>query len=176
MSALRFQPATPADVEAVVALVNSAYRGESSRAGWTTEADILGGQRTDPASLREMLVPDEQGHEQRVELAFDGEKLVGCMYLRREPATLYLGMLTVTPTLQASGLGKQLLAHAEDLARGWGCTRMRMTVIHTRTELLAYYFRRGYALTGASEPFPTDPKYGLPKGIELKLLELVKPL
>lgn len=160
---------------ALHALVNSAYRGESSKRGWTTEADLLGGQRTDAGKLLEMI----QGADSRVELLESGEgRLLGCVYLKREPSgACYLGMLTVDPTRQAGGLGKRLLDHAEEIARGWGCNRMRMTVISAREELIAYYERRGYRKTGATEPFPeNDPRFGLPKIAGLTFLELEKKL
>jgi predicted N-acetyltransferase YhbS len=144
--------AHPADADVIHLLVNSAYRGEGSKRGWTTEADLLGGQRT------------------------DREKVLDCVQLTREPAgSCYLGMLTVDPGRQAAGLGSRLLSHGEQVAREWGCASMRITVIHLRDELLRYYERRGYRLTGAVEPFPTDPRYGLPR-TELKLLVLAKPL
>ncbi len=167
-----FRAAGPGDVPALCALVNSAYRGEGSKRGWTTEADLLGGQRTDEGKLREML---EDG---RVELAEDGGVLVGCVYLRKEPSgACYLGMLTIDPARQAGGLGKLLLARSEELAAAWGCGRLRMTVISGRAELIAYYERRGYRTTGVEEPFPEDdPRFGLPKVKGLKFVELVKAL
>ncbi len=170
---LSFRPATSADLAAVAVLVNSAYRGESSKRGWTTEADLLDGQRTDVEKLVEMLTA-----ESRVELGFDADTLVACMYLRRQsPTTAYVGLLTVEPGLQANGLGKQLLHRAEELARDWNCRELRMTVIHLRRELVAYFERRGYALTGAWEPFPDeDPRYGIPKADKLHLLEMKKAL
>ena len=178
MTSLVFRAATTADLAAVAALVNSAYRGESSRQGWTTEADLLGGQRTDADKLRQLLVPDAHGNDQQIELGFHGTKLVACMSLRTEmPATTYVGMVTVDPAHQAAGYGKQLLRHAESLARAKGCTRVRMTVIHLRHELLAYYARRGYLQTGSSEPFPSeDPGFGISKVGKMVLLELAKTL
>lgn len=169
-----FRPAAAADAPAVVALVNSAYRGESSKAGWTTEADLLGGQRTDEGKVLEMV--SEPGS--RVELAFDGGRLVACVLLKREASgACYLGMLTVSPALQGAGLGRALLERSEEIARGWGCPRMRMTVIDRRAELIAYYERRGWRRTGATEPFPeNDPRFGLPKVAGLRFAELVKPL
>lgn len=175
MIALTFRPAAAVDASAVVALVNSAYRGEGSKRGWTTEADLLGGQRTDEPKVREMIEADGS----RVELAFDAAgTLTACVHLKREPSgSCYVGMLTVDPTRQAGGLGKELLARTEELARGWGCRAMRMTVIDARAELIAYYERRGYRRTGRTEPFPSDdPRFGLPKVADLRFCELVKPL
>ena len=171
---MKFRPAAPGDVEALCALVNGAYRGEGSTRGWTTEADLLGGQRTDPGKLLEMI----EGAGARVELAHaDDGALIGCVYLKKDADSCYLGMLTVDPALQAAGIGRALLERSELLAREWGCTQMRMTVVHRRAELIAYYERRGYARSGATEPFPEDdPRFGLPKVRGLHFVELVKPL
>ncbi len=172
---LEFRAAAPEDASAVSDFVNSAYRGEGSKRGWTTEAHYLDGQRMDPAWLREIMArPDT-----RVELAFEPKgALAGCFELKREKdGSCFVSMLTVDPARQAGGLGKQLLARAETLAREWGCGRMRMRVLHVRGELIAYYERRGYRRTGGAEPFPDDHrKYGLPKVAGLSLVELVKPL
>jgi GNAT superfamily N-acetyltransferase len=172
---ISFRPAAAADAPAVVALVNSGYRGESSKRGWTTEADLLGGQRTDDDKMREMIAAEGS----RVELAFAADgALLGCVNLRQEPdGSCYLGMLTVDPARQAGGLGKEIMVRSEALAREWGCARMRMTVISVRAELIAFYERRGYAKTGKTEPFPEgDPRFGLPKVSGLTFVELVKPL
>ena len=170
-----FRAAVATDAPALCALVNSGYRGESSKKGWTTEADLLGGQRTDEDKLREMIAAKDS----RVELAFaeDGA-LLGCVHLKKEAGgSCYLGMLTVDPQRQAAGLGKEILKRSEELARAWGCGRMRMTVISVRGELIAFYERRGYARTGATEPFPSgDPRFGLPKVEGLMFVELAKAL
>ncbi len=152
--------ATENDIAALDTLVNSAYRGDSSKKGWTTEADLLGGIRTEPGSLKEMI--QKPG---AVILKFTGEEGVvqGCVYLEKKAAKLYLGMLTVSPDLQAKGIGRQLLAKAEEHAQAQGCNYITMTVISVRKELIAWYERNGYAATGATAPFPNDPKFGLPK-------------
>ena len=174
MSGPSFRPAASADAGALVALVNGAYRGESGKRGWTTESDILGGQRIDRDGVLELIAAAGS----RVELAFDGARLVGCVHLRREAdGSCYLGMLTVDPALQRSGLGRALLERSESLAEGWGCARVRMTVIHLRAELIAWYERRGYRRTGRAEPFPErDPRFGLPKVRGLSFVELEKNL
>ncbi len=172
---ISFRPAAAADAAAVVALVNSGYRGEGSKRGWTTEADLLGGQRTDADKVREMVLAKGS----RVELAFAADgALLGCVHLKREDdGSCYLGMLTVDPARQGGGLGKSLLERSEAVAREWGCRRMRMTVISVRGELIAFYERRGYAKTGKTEPFPeNDPRFGLPKVRGLVFAELAKPL
>lgn len=166
--------AREADVDRVCALVNSAYRGDSSRKGWTTEADLLGGQRTDPVSLRETLAaPDSV----ILLLERDGA-LVGCVNLRRQPDRAYLGMLTVSPELQAGGVGKRLLELAEQWVRDtWQVWLVEMTVIRQRAELIAWYERRGYHRTGHTEPFPYgDDRFGLPKRPDLAFEVLEKRL
>jgi ribosomal protein S18 acetylase RimI-like enzyme len=171
---IKFRTATEQDVDAIVKLVNSAYRGDYSKQGWTTEADILGGQRTDPESMRLII----QDHNNQIELAIEDNKIIGSFHARWDlPSSLYFGMLTIEPSLQNSGLGKKLLAHVESMARAKKVDRILMSVIHVRSELIAYYERRGYKATGLWEPFPEDdPKYGLPKIKGLKLLEFAKKL
>lgn len=166
--------ATSADLPALHALIERAYRGESARAGWTHEADLLGGQRTDPAALAE-LVADPAQH---LLVAADGGIVTGCVAVSRRPdGRGYLGLLTVDPALQAAGLGRRLIAAAEAAARGFGATAMEMTVIARRGELIRYYERRGYVLTGEERPFPLDdPRFGLPKTRDLKFVVLEKPL
>jgi len=152
--------AGPADAAELSRLVNSAYRGDSSKQGWTTEADLLGGQRTNEAGIQEMLAEPDA-----VILKYTNETglLQGCVYLQKKGGKLYLGMLTVSPELQAKGIGKQLLAAAENRAKKVSCNCIQMTVISVRKELIAWYERHGYAATGETAPFPTDPKFGLPK-------------
>jgi len=155
-----FRTATPSDTNEITSLVNSAYRGESSKLGWTTEADLLGGQRTDRDKILEII------HDKNslIQMAVEGFEIVGLVHLKKEKGFLYFGMLTVKPTLQNKGIGKILLSRIEEIALGWGYTKIRMTVIHLRHELIGYYERRGYHWTGETEPFPAhDPRFGLPK-------------
>ncbi len=154
-------PATAADVPALNQLVNSAYRGDSSRRGWTTEADLLDGIRTDEAALHQML---QTPAVTLLKYKTADEQLIGCVYLEKKGDALYLGMLTVSPDAQTKGLGKQLMAAAEALALAQQCHRITMTVLPMRHELIAFYERRGYHKTGQTEPFPHDnPRFGLPK-------------
>ncbi len=135
-------------------LVESAYRGDSAKAGWTHEADLLGGQRTDEAELLDILADVSRV----ILLAEVDGVLTGCVQVADQGEGLaYLGLLTVDPTRQAGGLGRLLIeaAEAEAVAR-FGATRMEMTVIRQRSELIAWYERRGYALTGETRPFPLD--------------------
>ncbi len=172
---LTLRVATVADVPALVALVNSAYRGDSSRAGWTTEADILDGQRIDAERLAETLAtPDTV-----VLLDEAGGTPMACVQLERTGAAdCYLGMLTIRPTLQGGGLGRRLLDAAEHwAATRWGSRSMHMTVIVQRTELIAWYERRGYARTGEFKPFPYgDERFGLPQRDDLEFEVLRKTL
>jgi GNAT superfamily N-acetyltransferase len=173
-TALSLRPATTPDAPAIAELVNSAYRGESSRAGWTTEADLLEGQRTDAEAVAAIIAsPDDVVlvHERN-----DG--IAACVHLERTPAGCYLGMLTVRPTLQAGGVGRRLLASAEAwAAEHWGSARVYMTVIAQRPELIAWYERRGYARTGEQQPFPYgDARFGLPQRDDLVFEVLAKPL
>jgi ribosomal protein S18 acetylase RimI-like enzyme len=174
-SGLLFRPATAEDVSAVVALVESAYRGDSSRSGWTTEADLLDGQRTDAAAVRDIV----DAEDRFVLLAIDADELRGCCELRRRAVGVaYFGMFAVVPTLQGAGLGKAVLSEAERQVRElWGATRMQMTVLRQRQELIAWYERRGYRRTGATEPFPYgDERFGVPRRPDLVLEVLEKDL
>ncbi len=171
---LAFRDATPADVLAIVALVESAYRGESSRAGWTTEADLLDGQRTDAKSVA-ALVADPSG---RIVLASEGDAIVGTAHLAREGDRAWFGMFAVRPTRQRGGVGHALLAECERIVREeWRLPRLGMTVIWTRAELIDWYRRRGYAPTGETRPFPYgQPRFGRPKRDDLHFIVLAKDL
>ncbi|SDJ40368.1 GNAT family N-acetyltransferase [Streptomyces indicus] len=171
---LAFRDATYADVDALVALVESSYRGDASRAGWTTEADLLDGQRTDPDGVRAVI--DQEGSRLMVALR-EGE-LVACCQLENRGEAAYFGMFSVRPGLQGAGLGKSVLAEAERFAaQEWGVREMQMTVIAQREDLIAWYERRGYRRTGSYTPFPYgDERFGIPRRPDLKFELLVKPL
>jgi ribosomal protein S18 acetylase RimI-like enzyme len=148
--------ASIADIPRLNLLINSAYRGEYSKKGWTTEADILGGIRTDEEDLRSILTDPHS-----VFLKYEEEgKLLGCVHLRKDGEQLYLGMLTVNPEIQGKGIGKQLLLAAEEEARKQKCGAIYMTVISVRKELIAWYIRHGYVDTGIRKPFRGQ---GIPK-------------
>ena len=174
MSALMFRAATAADLDALVALVTSAYRGDVSRQGWTTEADFLEGNRID----RDVLLRDIERPRSRVLIAERDGDLIACAHVCEDDGAGYFGMFSVTPTLQGGGIGKLVLAEAERIAReDWRCPAMRMTVIDIRDELIAFYERRGYALTGVKKPFPYgDPRFGLPTRDDLRFEIMEKPL
>ena len=168
------RPATLDDVDAVVTLVNSAYRGDSSRAGWTTEADLLGGIRIDAARIASAVAADGQ-----VILVHEHDGMIAaCVHLQRTGDHCYLGMLTTMPTLQGVGVGRGMLEAAESWAGAhWHSRHMDMTVLVQRTELLAWYARRGYSPTGERKPFPYgDDRWGLPTRDDLAFHVLRKPL
>jgi ribosomal protein S18 acetylase RimI-like enzyme len=164
-----FVKAKDADLAEVNQLVNSAYRGDSSRLGWTTEADLLDGIRTDEQQLHRMI------HQlgSFILLYKEENKILASVHLRREKHKLYLGMLTVSPPLQNRGIGKKMLRAAEDHAKRLGCHTIYMSVITSRTELIEWYNRHGYYANGERRPFPMhDPKFGLPKTtLEFLVLE-----
>lgn len=170
-----FRRADAIDVNAIVALVNSAYRGESGRAGWTTEADILGGQRTDAEEISRLIAEDDSA----ILLCLLSDETIGSVHVERvDAATAYMGMLVIRPVLQGQGLGRCLMDEAERFVRAkWDARRVQMHVITLRHELIAYYGRRGYLRTGETRPFPAeDSRFGLPKveGLIFEVLE--KPL
>jgi ribosomal protein S18 acetylase RimI-like enzyme len=171
----QFNLAKPEHSKEISFLVNSAYRGESSKVGWTTEADFLGGQRTDPASIEELIFKKDSTLLIKINTQ---NAIIACVHLEKKNShTTYLGMLTVNPTLQAKGIGKALLKEAEDYSKNYfQSSKIEMTVIQLRPELIAWYERYGYKKTGETRPFPMgDPKFGLPKQ-ELYFIVLEKTL
>lgn len=170
----RLRTATLDDVDALVALIESAYRGDASRAGWTTEADLLGGRRTDATDLRACLARPRS----RVLVADEGAAPIACAHVMVDDGAGYFGMFAVAPGRQGGGLGGAVLAEAERIVRDdWRLPAMRMTVIDVRTELIAYYQRRGYVRTGVHRPFPYgDARFGQPKRPDLRFEILEKRL
>ncbi len=168
-----------ADCDELAALVNAAYRGDSSRAGWTTETDLLDGQRTDPATLRAQIA--EPGHTILCLRATAVGPILACAAVHdvddERGRAVYFGMLTVRPALQARGLGRALLDRIERLGRDRGAGRVTMTVIPLRQELVAWYERRGFRRTGDVRAFPYDqPAFGIPKRPDLTLAVFEKIL
>ncbi len=162
-----------ADVDAVVALVHAAYRGEPSRAGWTTEADLLDGGRTDAAMVAAILADAAS----ELLVVDDPPGLLACCHLQRRGRAAYLGMFAVRPDRQGGGVGAAVMAAAEEWALAWGADRMELTVLNHRPELQAWYERCGYVLTGHLEPFPYgDERFGVPRRDDLVLQQMIKPL
>jgi GNAT superfamily N-acetyltransferase len=162
--------ARESDITNLVALINSAYRGESSKKGWTTEADILEGIRINEAGIQEII--DDPNADLHI-FTLPEEGLIATVYLKESIDHLYLGMLTVNPTLQAGGMGKFILKYAENLATSLGKPTIRMTVINKRSELIAWYNRHGYLPTGETEPWIDDVHIGERKA-DLHFLVLSK--
>jgi ribosomal protein S18 acetylase RimI-like enzyme len=164
--------ATGADVDAIVRLVNDAYRGASKAPGWTNESALLSGQRTGPASVKQLM---QSGV---VLIARGPGTVLGCVALQpRRGGEWYLSMLAVDPDQQTSGLGKTIMNEAEAFARTRGARHIRISVINVRDALLAWYERRGYVRTGAVEPFPYhDPNVGHALRDDLTLVTLIKPV
>lgn len=152
-------PAVEADIPTLNALVNSAYRGEGAKKGWTTESDLLDGIRVDETALREII----RNPEASIIKYEEAGKVLGCVYVEKKDDKLYLGMLTVSPDKQTGGIGRKLVDAAEKKAITEGCKIVTMTVISVRHELIAWYERRGYRNTGDVLPFPSDPRFGTPK-------------
>jgi GNAT superfamily N-acetyltransferase len=172
--ALAFRTAGPTDVPAIVALVQSAYRGEASRAGWTTEADLLDGQRTDGDEVGALI--SKAGSEILLAEA-DGTLVASCHLERRSADTAYFGMFAVQPGQQGGGIGRRVLHEAARLAATWGCRELRMTVIRQRSDLIAWYVRRGFSPTGETLPFPYgDERFGRPRRDDLEFAVLAGPI
>jgi ribosomal protein S18 acetylase RimI-like enzyme len=171
---LTFRDAGDADVADLVALIESAYRGDASRAGWTTEADILEGRRTDPEGVIAVI----KGPDSRLLTVERDGRIVACCQLEHRGEHAYFGMFAVSPVVQGGGVGKIVLAEAERQAREtWGVTEMHMTVISLREDLIAWYERRGYRRTGRTTPFPYgDERFGVPQRDDLEFELLVKEL
>ena len=149
-----------ADVPVLVELINSAYRGEASKKGWTTEAGLLQGElRTDVPTLSSMI---NRPGAIILKYTTTGNRITGSVFLEKQERGLYLGMLTVSPLLQGAGIGKKLMQAAEQYARENHCGCIFMNVISVRHELVAWYERQGYHKTGETKPLPTDTRFGIP--------------
>lgn len=170
MLELTFSTAEPSDAVPLASLINSAYRGESSRQGWTTEADLLEGRRTEAADIAHLIAQADS----LIVLCRQQQELLGSVHLQHIAQQTHIGMLAVTPALQNQGIGKHLLAAAENQARQtWQSQCFVMAVIPCRTELIAFYERRGYRRTGVFKEFPVNPAMWTPKvpGLALEMLE-----
>jgi GNAT superfamily N-acetyltransferase len=167
-------PAAASELEAVVRLINQAYRG---REGWTSEADYLDGERITVQALRAELKARPAGRVLALREAAGGP-ILGCVWL--EPfgeGRFGLGLVAVRPDLQARKLGRELLERAERHARACGARRVKITVVNVREELIAWYERRGYRRTGQIEPFPYgDLRFGAPQRDDLAFVVLEKSL
>jgi len=144
--------ATLQDIPSLNILINSAYRGETSKKGWTTEAHLLEGKRTTEEELTAIILDPKNTFLKFTE----NDQIIGSVLLVEKEHQLYVGMLTVSPELQNSGIGKKMLAEAENHAKSLGLSTLSMTVVSVRAELIAWYKRHGYVDTGKREPFPSS--------------------
>lgn len=171
------RPATADDLPALVELVESAYRGDRSRAGWTTEADLIDGQRMDPTMMAALLA------DATVEVLVAADhagRVVACCELRPPDTpgdTAHFAMFAVSPGEQGRGTGSRLLGEAEVRAAAAGASAIELWVIDVRADLIAWYGRRGYRPTGDHHPFPYgDERFGRPRRADLRFAVLSKPL
>lgn len=162
--------ATVEDVSSLNKLINSAYRGESSKKGWTTEANILEGKRTTEDELIEII----QDQKNTILKYSENDEIIGCVLLKEKENELYLGMLTVSPELQNSGIGKKLMQQAEIFALNLGVSKIVMTVISVREELISWYKRYGFVDTGLREPFPVSDVFSQTTNEPLEFMVLEK--
>lgn len=170
---LSFYKADKQDAESLTALINSAYRGEVSRTGWTTEADLLDGRRTDIDEVLKLIADDDS----MFIVCKAASELQGSIHLRNTEDGVHIGMFAVNPTLQGHGIGKALLEAAELAAqKTWSAHRFVMVVISCRHELIAFYERRGYRYMGVNKAFPLNPSVWTPKVADLALVILEKTL
>lgn len=173
MIPLSFALAESGDAEALAALINRAYRGETSRLGWTTEADLLAGKRTDTAMLRDLMASADNA----VWLVRAHGEILGTISLLYHDTAVEFSLFAVEPSAQAQGIGNRLLHQAENHARQrWNVRRATLSVIACRHELIAYYQRRGYCPTGEYQAFPVDSHLWTPRVADLRLAILEKAL
>lgn len=162
------------DIKELNKLVNSAYRGEESRKGWTTEAEILDGIRIDEAALEVLLTRPEIVVLKCMDI---NGQILGTVCLEVKGHQLYLGMFAVSPQFQDNGIGKALLKTAEKYAIENKCDRIVISVISTRKELISWYERHGYVATGGSIAFEEiEGRFGDPKVPAISLIEMQKVL
>ncbi|HMV82725.1 MAG TPA: GNAT family N-acetyltransferase [Blastocatellia bacterium] len=167
---ISFRKAVVEEADFIARLVNSAYRGNAGQAGWTSEADLLDGQRTDLEEVQSLI----QSADSMILLCLQHSEVIGSVLLQNHETSAYLGMFVVRPDLQGNGIGKQFLLAAERTAQQeWGVTKITMSVITLRQELIAFYQRRGYRRTGQTMPFPDNPAAGIPKvpNLQFEILE-----
>ena len=170
MQALFFRCALISESAAIAALVNATYRGESSRQGWTTEADLLDGLRTTAKDVQQVI----ESEHNVILVCVSGDELIASVCLEKKADAAYVGMFVVKPAMQGTGIGKQLLTYAESYAaQYWSVSKFCMHVITLRHELIAFYERRGYRRTGIVKAFPVNPEMWQPKitGLQFELLE-----
>ena len=170
MADLMFRKALAAEADEIADLINLCYRGKASRQGWTTEADLMGGLRTSAEEVRQLI----HAQDSIMLLCLQNDTLLGSIHMERMQQVAHLGMFVVQPVLQGRGIGKQLLAQAEQLAiTAWAVDGLVMQVISVRSELIAFYERRGYVPSTTLREFPRNDELWTPKvaGLQLRLLQ-----
>lgn len=149
---------TGQEIPTITKLVNSAYQGEPGSKSWTSESHLVTGQRTTEDMLRKLI---QQPAVTMLKYTNERGEVQGCVLLEKKEHTLYMGMLSVSPHAQASGIGKMLLQEVESFAREQNYRSITITVIDRRYELIDWYKRRGYLPTGKSEPFSNQSSAAL---------------
>lgn len=166
-----FRIANKSDSAAIAELVNAAYRPIHDTAGWTHESDLVAGERTTPAQVAETI----KRPNSVILVRCENSAIVACVHIEKEGNNCHIGMLAVNSTLQAAGIGKQMLALAENYAtETFGAERFILVVVSARSELIAFYLRRGYQKTGSVMDYPLSAGAGIPKNPALKIEVLEK--
>ena len=174
---MKLAVATDVDLPAVVELMNDGFRGSGSQANWNTEAGYIDGDRTSLTLLRDEIAAKPEARLLVGRSEHDGAIVASVWLESAREGVWYLGSLTIAPRLQNAGEGRRLLEAAEHQARAWGATTIRMKVVNVRDTLIAWYLRRGYALTGEVEAFPYDDhRFGIPRRGDLTFMVLAKTL
>src|SRR6185369_5071678 len=139
--------ATAADAPKITAIINAAFR--------VAEGFFIDGNRITQAEVEESLTKGA------FLLAETDGKLNGCVYVEMRGERSYLGLLSVDPTTQQSGLGSRLMLEAERYCRERGSHSMDILIVSLREELPAFYQKRGYVESGTT-PFPADVPVKIP--------------
>jgi ribosomal protein S18 acetylase RimI-like enzyme len=167
----RFRIASKSDIEAIVGLVNNAYRPESGVSGWTHESELISGSRTNDSHIMEIMAkPDSI-----ILVGLKTSEIIACVHIEKTGKNTHIGMLAVSPALQGIGTGKQMLAHAEMYASvNFGSEKFIIVVVSPRSELISFYLRRNYQKTGILKEYPLSAGIGTPKLANLKIKVLEK--
>ncbi|NNH26031.1 MULTISPECIES: GNAT family N-acetyltransferase [Acinetobacter] len=176
MQPLKYRLANASDVESLVALINQAYRTNTG-SSWTSEQDIVTGDRINHQQLLESL--NQQNFSLFVaEIVEHSESaLVACVGLAFQHSSVEIGTFCVASDWQNQGIGKQVLAYAEQKAFAIFPTLIsyEMFVLDARIELIQYYERCGYSKTACIESYPIHANVGQPL-IDLQLQHMSKSI
>lgn len=168
-----YRIATNKDVPELVGLINCSYRPRGDCAGWTHESNLIDGERINSQQLAELL----ERESSTVLLGLNKGEIVACVNINEEVGVIYLAMLTVTPSCQNFGLGKEMLQLAEEYAENqYDASVLNLFVISQCKELYDFYLRRGYQSTEITSDYPANAGVGIPKVEGLKLSLLTKQL